>query len=239
MIQQAIPVMEIPMHGTHKVENLSDIETFHYDDEPHDIFLKYDVLEEQLLKANNCSSQIGRGSYGKVYEIPHTDKVLKVCSTGDLTQDGYHYFLEAVLTEPNLFFPIVDKFIKYRGLDNAIVYCVKMELLHPMHAIPRDNLMKIGYQLLKDFNTHEYDYYGEATNPVHILVYSIKNCYNRDRLNNILDPNLGAALESIKRIQKQHKRYDDMGPSNFMIRQTPDYDTLTLKYQLVITDPLS
>lgn len=212
----------------------------HYDHDPRDIDLPYDVLKDELVHANNCGRLLGNGSFGNVYEIVNTDQVLKVCSTSNLKADAYHSFLQIPLSQSsNPFLPKVEKFIKYRAVDKLafIVYGVKMERLYSLDQTPKAALEKIGIELITDFTTGEY--YRGGDDPGFTIVCRIKQAYNMASMNEIKNLDLIEALQRIKDIHKNNGHYNDMGKSNFMIRETLNWNTLSIDYHLVITDPLS
>jgi hypothetical protein len=222
--------------------NFDQQEYFNYDHKPLPINLPYMEIIQQLPKANNCSIKLGQGSYGSVYQISDTDKVLKICATSDLCRDGYHSFLKLILSEQNPFFPKIDKFIKYRAIkneytDKVIVYAVRMERLYGLMDTPQNVLKSIAEDIINDFTT--YDYYKPDADVICPLVMCIKKAYTTECFDRIKNRDLVEALMSIRKVHTSNNHYNDMGMSNFMIRQTLDWNTLSVKYHLVITDPLS
>lgn len=209
-----------------------------YDHEPTSVDMPFRDLAHELAQANNCTKLLGSGGYGRVYAIrSDVDRVFKVCTSYDLKVDGYHNYLRVPFSYSgsNPFLPRVDHFTKFKSSeDDVFVYGVVMELLYPLDRAPGYVLTKMKNDFLK--TNHYSDYEND---PAYALMLNIKSSYNRECWENFKNEDLASALKQIHAIQKQFGHCNDMSTSNFMLRETLNWDTLDATYQLVITDPLS
>jgi hypothetical protein len=222
------------------IMNFNSTDHSNYDHEAFDTNMLYLDIKDEIIKQNNCPTMLGNGSFGSVYKVANTDQVIKICATRNLEGDAYHSVLNIFMKVQNPFFPIIEKFIKYKSSDDGepiYVYGVKMERLYSIGETSKDILHKLGEQLLDDFKGSEF--YGTGKDPGYTLSYTIKSCCNAGHYDRVKNPILIEACKMIMELRREKGHYNDMGQSNFMIRQTPNWETLQIDHQLVITDPLS
>lgn len=207
-----------------------------YDHVPTIVDIPFRDLSHELVRANNCSRLIGSGGYGRVYAIQSDqDKVFKVCMSHELKRDGYHNYLKIPYSYSgsNPFLPRVERFVKFQSTeDNVIVYGVIMELLYPLESAP----IYVLKQMIKDLMVADSGYNND---PAYNLMLSIKQAYSRGTWSDFKNQDLIVALQQITLVQKEYSHCNDMSATNFMVRETLNWDTLHATYQLVITDPLS
>jgi hypothetical protein len=196
-----------------------------------------------LVNANGCSQKIASGSYGSVYQIGDSDKVLKICQSPSLDRDGYHTFLEMVVTmKNNRFFPKVENFIRYKTNQPVIVYGVVMERLVEMRDASIQQLTAIAHDSFINFKMPE-PWGVQVTDTqsltsweiIHQIVTYLREAIRTDKIDTVINNlELREACKSISRLLQKNRGFcNDLGSSNIMLRPVDD------EFELVITDPIA
>lgn len=204
---------------------------------------------ERLYKTRSKTgiSNVGGGTYGKVYELPGDSmNVTKVARHphDDPSKDGYFGYIKRLVQLENPYFPQVDELQLLKSRDDGTpFYKVRIEKLEQLATLEAEQVHAIVNRIFgRALSDEEYTQFvhqhvpparrGKEANS-EALASFLESCVENTRISaTVKDPELIKAIQ-ILRLFHKHGYILDIHNENIMLRRTP------YGGQVVFTDPFT